>query len=595
IVFTDKKVYSDWVVDYGKTSENVTSFNEPMERNWALVVYAVVLDEDGNMIKGLTNLTGNFKDVQRMDHYHKAGGLSVAILTHHNTTTTNGNFYNMGFALSDDASTTYDTANDGIYTAFLDPDPDPDGSVLIDDHLLFDINVTVGSSISNNVSILLTYQACHNTNQLAHGTHTGTDATKQDNCVICHPGYEHLYEKKSGFTAIRDVHGDKMTPVDPTLSDKGITFVWNISSRSGVLDLSDGLWSVWAPGSEYCYSCHFESGNMLDYGSGDRTTLTDKPSCNVASKTLNAGTVTCHDVTNIEGAIVPPWTQPGATAANHGFNENTYKEKSHNHTGNSPNVSCALCHVGWHGVQLPNISTAGYSNINNQCYTCHGTTGPQSSPVFAHSAATTDCASCHVDGSNKLDAHFVPVGKAGGWNCTECHDGTGNQNVNIDVMNNTGYNHLSLNSNATVAAGARDDNKMCYACHSNSTVAADGKTDYTELPGGEHPANYEAANAKRCTECHTGSGLYGAPIVSEHYTDGTDLQTKNYADANDSCIACHNKAEMQMTSGDTGSSSLGNASHYGTNRTDIVTADVVDCEYCHKNDTTAFATEMVNP
>jgi len=80
-----------------------------------MYVYAVVLDDNGNMMTGRT-ITGSYNDVKQLDHEDK-NDLSV-----HHAVNPSGvpNYYSGSLTFVDDGSITGDTANDGIYTASAD-------------------------------------------------------------------------------------------------------------------------------------------------------------------------------------------------------------------------------------------------------------------------------------------------------------------------------------------------------------------------------------------------------------------------------------------------------------------------------------------
>ena len=202
---------------------------------------------------------------------------------------------------------------------------------------------------------------------------------------MCHVGYEHFYENKSNLIPEikKDVHFGKMNPIVPAMGGKAIPdWEWNITAiQSGGNGYGTTAWNVTAPGSEYCYWCHFNTpgGDYLDYNTigtnGFRTNASDRPSCSQASVTTSLGTVTCHATTEITGNSVLPWYPSSAvTGGSAGQpNSNINDAKSHNKTGESQNASCALCHLSTHSLTMPNMSaglTAG-SNINAQCWYCH--------------------------------------------------------------------------------------------------------------------------------------------------------------------------------------------------------------------------------
>ncbi|MCX9085841.1 MAG: hypothetical protein OIN87_13695, partial [Candidatus Methanoperedens sp.] len=216
----------------------------------------------------------------------------------------------------------------------------------------------------------------------------------------------------------------------------------------------------------------------------------------------------------------------------------------------------------------------------------------------SYGTTDADCKSCHggvLSGSASISefVHNVDLGSGGGPDCVSCHDiGASQQKVDVSKMNNSTSIHNYLNSGATVT---RADNKRCYACHTNSTLSADGVVNQVELPANGHPDKYNVP--KRCTDCHA-LGNFSALIVKEHNSAGTDIRTKPYADTNDSCVNCHNKSEMILTNNDPAGpkSQYANVSHYGSNKSGLSpynTGGASNCTYCHQSNS-AFTTEMVN-
>ncbi len=95
----------------------------------------------------------------------------------------------------------------------------------------------------------------------------------------------------------------------------------------------------------------------------------------------------------------------------------------------------------------------------------------------------------------------------------------------------------------------------------------------------------------------SGGAISGAPVVSEHYSSGEQLKTKYYANTNDSCVNCHNMSEMLTTNNASGKpkSTYATVSHYGSNKTGqapYISDGSANCTYCHRNTSTAFASEM---
>jgi len=201
-----------------------------------------------------------------------------------------------------------------------------------------------------------------------------------------------------------------------------------------------------------------------------------------------------------------------------------------------------------------------------------------------------DCAKCHntsatLDTDITVFMHGTLIGVAGGPNCTSCHDGSGTQKVDVAAMNQSSI-HLNLNNVPGFAD--RDEDRMCWGCHTNDSLYSTGNNvTYDELPPDVHPDRYN--NPKNCIECHV-DPKFNATLVAEHYTNGSELKTKSYANYNESCISCHNKSEMLMDYADPIGSWYANVSHYGKNRTELRTGvnGSTNCSYCHQNVSTVF-------
>lgn len=422
ITFTDKKVYKEWYTDMGKTGANQMIYKEQESDDLVIFVYAIVLDDEGKILYGReSGLTGTIDDVQRLDHFHTGDDT-----THHKVVDNDPNFLTSNTELNfvDDGSVQGDVAGDGVYTAYQNID-DPDGSVLLDDHLL--VNVTVDyMSLSEVYQVLITNQNCHNGESESHGTHTSAldGDGAMDPCTYCHIGYEHMYEDQSGLYDTLDVHFGKMNLPTVTYSKADISFIWNKSTTdvSTYTQTTTG-WEGQFPGSTYCYSCHYSTGGdgvgeLYDYGDGDRGDLTDKPSCNVASKTLGAGSVTCHAVTNITGSTIPPW-DPAAAAGTTTSNYNVTISRGHAYDDSGvENVPCAGCHDTSHTLTMPNLNPTNYSDISEQCGSCHAT--------FDKHNDTVNCIVCHDN--DQHDIMYLQGDITYAWNdtnavaCSDCHE-----------------------------------------------------------------------------------------------------------------------------------------------------------------------------
>lgn len=291
IVFTDKTVYKDFYMQQGRGSGNVPAYVALETEDLVIYSYAIVLDDDGNIMKGLSGINGTLDDTKRLDHYHKNDS------TYHHNTTLNPHFYDNISVIYNDTGTSGDgIAGDGIYTAFVNiQDADTaQANDILDDHLVFNISARFGS-LSSYTEVLYSGMACHSGQTESHSTHTTSDISPTSSgpspCTICHRGMEHFFETKS-----TDQNGDPTFPyqkldvhvqkIQPNYTVRGgnqaLTVIWNLSKTGGTTWGGRGAqWETNMPGSSYCYVCHYATagGSLLDYGSGGRTNLSDRPSC----------------------------------------------------------------------------------------------------------------------------------------------------------------------------------------------------------------------------------------------------------------------------------------------------------------------------
>lgn len=626
IVFTDKKVYSDgWNNPRSTDADNPQGLRPVtggvFSEDFHMIIYAIVLDENGRLLLGQSDYftSRTVDDVKLLDH-----GTITDESTHHTNVIDNPTLLDgiVTVPVFSDDGTGYDTgANDGIYTAYVDlPDYSENkggsggstwfrwqigasSSNVMDQnnaHLLVAVNITfyngVDPSLQGNTSVLFSQFNCH---QGAEGDHpnphaTAVDGAATDVCNECHIGYDHLYnymdypELPSDFGDV--AHANKLVPpaaLANITSGANSPDVHYNTTYGGDNTNDITTWSVFldqGDTSDYCYVCHFNQGTtILDYGAGaDRSDITERPSCSVASKNLIGGTVpvTCHATTNISETSIPAWDPPAATTT-HMLLGNTNAAGSHNHSENSPKLPCAGCHLSIHSIIVPQPNPTSYTDINEQCSVCHSSTGPSS-----HGGSTTDCASCHADDSSKLDAHLVPVGKAGAPDCERCHDISASNPVSIDVdiTNMSSGAHANLNSLAT-SSGSNASNEKCWACH--GTLVGTW-ADESEQPIDSHNSTYYN-NPRTCPDCHENTDTntnFSAPQLAEHKEGAPVVPTTGTQ-----CSICHNNSLTTIAESDGFGISGGDAqnasvSHYLTNTT-LMTAQNKsdDCIWCHITNT----------
>ncbi len=121
IVFTDKKVYFDAGINPRATAAD--GFHPDPSwveaENLTAITYAIVLDDDGNIIHGTNgSISATINDIKLLSHENAA---SRNTTTHHSNITNNPNYVYGSVSGFNDNGVTYDNdANDGINSAILD-------------------------------------------------------------------------------------------------------------------------------------------------------------------------------------------------------------------------------------------------------------------------------------------------------------------------------------------------------------------------------------------------------------------------------------------------------------------------------------------
>ena len=211
------------------------------------------------------------------------------------------------------------------------------------------------------------------------------------------------------------------------------------------------------------------------------------------------------------------------------------------------------------------------------------------------------CTECHhlENTTIKEIPQIDIVAQEGGPDCVSCHDigGSAPEHVDVTAMNNNNEIHKNLNSKTP-----SNPSSKCWACHGNGS----------EPLTNHHPTNYKTP--RRCPDCHLPTSMGGDnhnqfsnclvchfkiyPLRS-HLWNGTNIFTP----AATTCYDCHNKTEMLVYANDPDTGDVyggvngGNnsPSHYGLKRTDMRIGENANCSYCHKNTSTVFAEEMIDP
>ncbi len=394
--------------------------------------------------------------------------------------------------------------------------------------------------------------SCH-TDKKPHNSAGNRAKNETVYCVECHTG-------DINNVNVRDIHGIKY------LNTSGKFEVWNTTSpavcttchrsnpggkfinasRIPPLNHSDSpvaghKWNktsqtYWTSGDEQsaCAYCHGDSRHRAN-ALGNVSLIEDSLTRNTTSLSSTSWCAGCHfnQAANYNGTAYSPMV---VNISGWGLNNAT------DGTGYRDHINRGY------------ISVTSYSD--EQCFKCHG-------GLLSTSTPTT-----------REFVHRVAIGVGGGNNCISCHDIGASLAPDIDfnATQDTSAAHRNLNSNVVTSLPA--ENKKCWACHT---------TNGQEPPAGDHPQGYNTP--KLCEDCHT-TGLFGAPLVKEHFKNGEDVKVTN-AD----CWNCHSLGENQVSNLDfekpSHYTSVDNnksyASHYVKVRSDLqARKDESYCGYCHQ-------------
>lgn len=335
---------------------------------------------------------------------------------------------------------------------------------------------------------------------------------------------------------------------------------WGFSSDSPNIPTHKEYSPDWHNGKVACQDCH-KNSNSSSALKAEIAGCYDTNGCHT-KKNANL-----EEINSTTGYLVG-----GNYRTNYSYIPNNIS-KGHTTTG----ITCIACHDAGHNISKPyNVSsTSNTVTENDQCWTCH------TNRATTH-YSSSNCVSCHTQ-----NAHKVSLG--GGPDCISCHNNAGSATHKVDTNAMVLGEHANLNSGAT-ASGVPVENKKCWGCHQTGGTQPTGMGDRYQNP-------------YKCYDCHNATKPYAnvnsAPIVSEHFKSGTDIQAAMSAtDNSTSCLTCHNITEMKVSY--TESDGLNNgsslASHYGKNRSDLRVAggSITDCIYCHQNTSTAFSGAMTN-
>jgi len=441
--------------------------------------------------------------------------------------------------------------------------------------------VGLTTNYSDGVSSSQVCLNCHGPDNYA--TYTYTTGSKQRhsdtlNCTECH-----LYEA-------RDIHGVKYLQKDDTYNTSNSTAVDCVRCHNDEADLDNiSMFRPLVPTNSNLNFAHSE-----DPENGSRWNATPYWG------SVEGACDYCHGDTKHNDSAL-------------GHIENIRDNQDLNTSIDSSDRWCVGCHLqsadNYNVTALNSIPpTIVINNTGNS--TAYD---DPSIDWFNHSISSYDdmiCAACHGsllsdNPTTKELAHNAAIGKFGP-DCIDCHDTSQmSPKINFSVVNNSNAIHSNISNypNSTINnpySNVSDDNKICWACHMTNA----------RTPGLDDHADrwiFNGINPYTCDECHVENIVYNlsslVPVVKEHFFSGTKLIVNQSITSNvSSCLACHNKNEMRLeTEFDGDNSNLSLVSHYGKNRSDIRTwtvdstgSNIINCSYCHSNESSVFKSYMRN-
>jgi len=283
-----------------------------------------------------------------------------------------------------------------------------------------------------------------------------------------------------------------------------------------------------ATGGRDCLVCHAQSqaNGYISWSGGVYTHQATDTNCS-----------TCHNGAIAQGMTSPPHIPSGAVQCS----------SCHNNTGSSFSVApgysgmgaaghntvsamrCDACHNGSYTSQgtvgaTANTSYPGHVPTNGaDCITCHakaksgGFLTWAGTGTFTHTAADTNCSSCHngTTATGMVTPPHIPIN---GAQCSACHSNTG---TSFSVA--PGYLGMGTTGHAVVTT------LRCDACHDGAytTQGTTGAIANTSYPG------HVPTNGADCVTCH-------AAAKSGGYLSWAKTGTFTHTSADTACSSCHN-------------------------------------------------------
>ncbi|NJD77826.1 MAG: hypothetical protein FIB08_12150 [Candidatus Methanoperedens sp.] len=438
--------------------------------------------------------------------------------------------------------------------------------------------------------------------------HSQTYPDTNPPCSDCH-GAGRIHNSTLYKTSLSLPNSTYCTPCHGT---GGTAIVKNLSQHNGTVNCTqchlntsnsihpvrylqtDSTWNIGRTNAINCTNCH--QSTLSGFTTAPLVPATLKHSANLTNGTIwgafwQGGNPSCYYCHNN--------TKHNSTAL--GNISNLLSDTNNTRNGSlSTTTWCADCHynnsmnINYKGNQwspsppLITVDNTGKSYwINHSTYLDSGYKDSNCVPCHALNSSGT-----YISTSLNY-SHSLDEGRAGGANCTSCHDVGGSAGsgrlVNFSAMNESDAIHKNLNIGVSSPGGYPASNFKCWACHGNGSE-----------PGSSHPSNYKTPYL--CENCHVpaeGQNMNFTPAsilnVTQHYKNGTNISTANAS----LCYSCHNRSEMLVgtTLDPDGPASVygginggnNNSGHYGKKRTDYPSSGTSSyCYTCHNNASTVF-------
>ena len=452
-------------------------------------------------------------------------------------------------------------------------------AVIIDNHRQNGVNISTGASCAT----------CHNNS-------VNSSFAYSDNATVSH------YTTKTNLIATQDCTYCHKNPANASTWGNALDPAGSPSFPHSISNTPTGE----------CYTCH-------------------NSAINFHNKTLVkplVSTVTCLDCHKTTATMAPK--EIDATVFGTGVHKNRACKDCHVNATDSnmntysfttdPAKSCTYCHVNSSNLAAPQI--AEHSQVGQDattpdatCNTCHDNSGMylSNSGTNGTTSAITHYLKDVTNRSTTPYQHFGPINTS---NCIDCHNGPNTSNPNwgnptniststirphtetltsqCDTCHNDGNVSTLANvdfHNKSIKRAPADD---CIGCHQNAvgiyaaintasftkhenvnttggnnvTTNDDCKTCHTDISNMYN--NGWTTPTKVCSDCHTGSGQYGAKVIDNHRQNGVNITTGA------SCATCHNNSVNSSFA----YSNNATVSHYATKTNLIATQD---CTNCHKN------------